>query len=271
MTRLDDEKASGGCGEDDASGADIGVGTGGGGECVGTGQLAAVPRRGGGRGRRRPRAARALGAGRERRLADRHSGTRLELAHRLGRSRLRAHRHPRQRHDRRAADADRILPGPFARRLDDRRRHRPGGAVAALGALRRRLRDRCGPLGAGSAYRRADADRAPEEHVRVGDPGHRRRAGLRLPGRHRTVRVRLRGQRGVVGAPRVAAAPQLGRGRLADSPRRAALRGQRQRRAVVGGGLRRGDGRGDLAHRPRRGGPTGRRRSSGRTTSAPSS
>ena len=66
-----------------------------------------------------------------------------------------------------------------------------------------------------AAHRRARAAGPPEEHLRVGDAGHRRRARLRVSRRHRALRGRLLGRAGVVGAARLAAAPPVG---AASSP-----------------------------------------------------
>ena len=101
---------------------------------------------------------------------------------------------------------------------------------------------------------RAGRAEAPQEQLRVGDAGHRRRARLLLLRQRRPVRVRHEGQAGLVEAARtVQDALRVGHRRLARPPPRSPLHRQRQRRAVVPGGLRQADRRRGLAREPRRG------------------
>ena len=109
-------------------------------------QLAAVPRQ-------PARASRAddpalpdtWSADRERRLEDRRARARVELADRVGRSRLR-HRRRQDGGRRRSAPAGAFLRRTLGRRADVGPRHRLVHRRAPLGPVRHRLQDRQGPL-----------------------------------------------------------------------------------------------------------------------------
>ena len=126
---------------------------------------------------RRSRAARHLERDRERRVEDRHPRPRLELAGRLGRSRL--------RHDRDQQRAeDGAGQGPV--RSGRRSRQNPAARRASLDGLRHRLQDRARFAGQRELHSAPAADgEASEEQLRVGDAGHRRRARLRVLRQHR--------------------------------------------------------------------------------------
>ena len=218
--------------------------------------VAALPRQRRRRGRRRSRAARHLVADRERRLDAIDPGDRLELAGRLGRPRL---RHDRRQHRAAGAAQARLL----SRRLAG------VASAASMDGLRHRLPHRRGAMGEGSQQRAAGQGQASEEQLCLGDRGHRRRARLLLLRQRRALRLRLLGQAGVVETDRsVQDAEQLGHGRIAGAPSRPHLHRQRQRRAVVPGGLRHADRAPRSGRSSGRRARTGRRRSSGRTTSA---
>ena len=90
--------------------------------------------------------------------------------------------------------------------------------------LRARCEDRQGGVGAGSASRPAVRRTPPQEHLRVRDAGHRRRAALRLVRRQRR-RVLLLARRQAAVEAQLGAAADLSRLRhrlVAGRPRRAA-------------------------------------------------
>ena len=123
-----------------------------------------------------------------------------------------------------------------------------------LDGLRPRPCERPGALGARGARIAAAHRPARQEHLRVGDAGHRRRARLRLLRRHRAVRLRHGRQPGLVeGDGAAGVPPRLGRRRVARAARRPALHRERQRQPVVPGGLRQAHRRGGAARGPRRG------------------
>ena len=102
-----------------------------------------------------------------------------------------------------------------------RRRTAGVHGAAPVDGLRRRLRDRQGAVVEGSAQRRAAAAEAPQEQLRVGDAGHRRRARLLLLRQRRPVRVRHEGHAGLVETARpVQDAQRVGHGRIARAPPR---------------------------------------------------
>ena len=155
-------------------------------------------------------------------------------------------------------------------RVDQRERRDP------LHGLRLRRQQRQAEMGARSAQGRAVRRTPSQEHVRVGNAGHRWRAALRLLRQRRPVRVFARRQAAVDGEVRSAAdVSRLRHRRLAGRPRRPRLRRPRQRRQVVRRGRRCEDRQAALEGRARSPGAVrrraGRRRSSGSTISAPSS
>ena len=250
--------------------------------------LAAVPRAGRRRHSRLGHAADRLVGHQQRGVERRGQGPRLVVAGRLERPGLRdlghqprrlqgaLDRHLRQRLRRGAGEAGVVgrrggQEGGVARHRADRRERRH-----PLHGLRVRRGHRQAALGARGAQGRAVRRPPSQEHLRLGDAGHRRRAPLRLLRQRRPVRLLARRQAAVEHAVRSAAdVSRLRHGLVAGRPRRARLRAARQRRQVVRGGRRRQDRQGRLARRARpAGGPhrprAGRRRSSGRTSSAPS-
>ena len=133
-------------------------------------------------------------------------------------------------------------------------------------------------LAARSASRAAAGRPPSQEHLRVRDAGHRRRAPLRVVRRQRR-RLLLHARRHAAVVADLEAAADLSRLRhrvVAGRPRRPRLPAARQRRRVVPRRARRQDrqGRSGPSSAPisTRGSPrAGRRRSSGRTISAPRS
>ena len=113
---------------------------------------------------------------------------------------------------------------------------------------RARRADRQGRVGAGSASRQAVRRTPSQEHLRVGDAGHRRRARLCVVRRQRRRVLLLAGRQAAVEA-HVAAAADLSRLRhrlVAGRARRPRLSAARQRRRVVPRGARREDRQGAL-------------------------
>ena len=201
-------------------------------------------------------------ATRERRLEDRRPGHRLELAGRLGRSRLRDHR--------RSTPRSRSRPSPASTSATC---VTTSDGAAPLDGLRHRLQDRQDPLGARGAAAAPPAPKhlknsyASETPVTDGErvyayfgnarPVRVRHDGQAASGRSRSGPFKTRNGWGT------AASPVLHSDRV--------YRRERQRRAVVPRGVRQANRRRDLAREPRRGHATGRRRSSGRTSGAPRS
>ena len=148
----------------------------------------------------------------------------------------------------RDAQARPVSPGR-APRADDR---------ASLHGLRDLVRDRQDHLAAAVASRRSSRSAAPEEHVRVGDAGHRRQARLRGVRQRRHLRHGLRRRAGVVETNgRRRHAQWLGHGIIAGASRRTPVFRQRQRGRVVADGRRGGDREDDLAHRATEGNELG--------------
>ena len=122
--------------------------------------------------------------------------------------------------------------------------------AASMDGLRHRLPDRRGAMGEGSQQCAAGQGQTSEEQLCLGDRGHRRRACLFLFRQCGPLRLRPLGQAGVVESDESAQdAEQLGHVRISGSPSGPHLHRQRQRRAVVRGGLRHEDGRRGLESR----------------------
>ena len=179
-------------------------------------QLAAVPRRAGRRRGRRSVASGCLGALAEHRLEDRRAGPIVELAGRLGRSRLRDHGDQRRRGGN--AVAGRGLRLTLQRRDDDasaisrsRRRRTAGCCTTSISRPGKIRWERAG------GERRAVAAAAHEEQLCHGDAGDRRRARVCVLRVRRPVRVRHERQAAVVQAD---GAPQDARPTSAAPPRR---------------------------------------------------
>ena len=154
----------------------------------------------------------------ERHVEDDDSRQRLVVADRMGRSDLRHVGHSGRRH--RNAEARPLSPGR-APGADDR---------SSLHGLRDRLRDRKDRLGARSASRLSSRRPASQEHVRVGNTGHRRHARLRGIRQRRHLRLRFQRQADLDIRDRsVADTQRLGHGRITGASRRPSLFRQRQR------------------------------------------
>ena len=204
--------------------------------------MGSVPRPGRGRRRRRQlRSAGALEHDRQRRLAHAAAGSRVELADRRGRFGVPHHGGER----RRGRDAgERLVPV--------RRAGRPGGH-APLAGLRARSGDGGGSLAPGAAHGRAGVVAPPEEHLRLGDAGHRRGAAVRPLRQRRPLCPRFRRHAALVARAAARRDPQrLGHGVVAGAARRPALLGGRQRGTVVHRRAERRDRRRGVAHGPRR-------------------
>ena len=215
---------------------------------------------------------RQLGTGREHRLVDRRAGARLELPHRVGRARVRPDLDRRQWAGS-PDSAGRELPGPFARRHHDPRRHHGGVRTPAVGTLRRRIRERRHPVGAHAPHGGAVRADAPEEHICR--RRHRSPTGsayLRLSGRtsgcsrstlpgSRSGRCRWTGCLDATGAPP--------RRPCSTDERLYVVNDNDEQSFIAAHDAATGDGA--VADKPGRGGRTGRHRSSGRTTCGPRS
>ena len=176
----------------------------------------------------------------------------MELADRHGRSGVRGLGREHER-GRDAAQAPEPVPVPLVRRTDDRRRPGDPRRRLAVGAPSHRFRDRTGTVGAHPAHRGARLE-AREEQLCVGDPGHRRRARVRLPGLRRPVRLRPRRQPALAPAGGdVPDASGLGHRVVTGPARRPPLPRERQPGAVVPRRLQRQHRGGALAGRPGRG------------------
>ena len=107
----------------------------------------------------------------------------------------------------------------------------------SLHGLRDRRRHRQGQVGARGAQGRAVRRTPPQEHLRIRDPDHRRRAALRVFRQRRAVRVFARRQAAVDDEVRAAAdVPRFRHRGVTGGQQRPRLRGARQRRPVVRGG-----------------------------------
>ena len=179
-------------------------------------ELARVPRRRrAGDGRRRSAPAPHLEHHRERGVEDPRRRPRLVIAGRLGRPHLLDHGGQRRR-DAGAADGAllplRLAPGDARQPVPRRPAGRPDGAGAGRAPLARpraRLRQRRDRLDHGGQRRLAAVRPAPQEHLRVVHPGDRRRTGLLLLRQRRRLRPRHGRQ------PRLGTALRPGR----DAPR----------------------------------------------------
>ena len=207
-------------------------------------QLAPLPRPHPERRRgRQPGSARAVEHDGERRVGDRHSGSRLVEPGRLGRAGVSHHGHGGGR-----------VRAAQARPVRSPRTPGAGAPGARLARLLPGPRDRRGAVAALREVRPARVSPPHEEHLRVGDPGHRRRARLRALRRPGPVCLRHGGQRGLAGADSGSAdAVRMGFGLLARGVRRPRDRPVRQRGGIVAGRARQAHGGGGLADAPRRG------------------
>ena len=174
--------------------------------------VGAVPRSVRRRRGRRSRPPRDLERNRKRRVEDRHSRHRVELAGGLGRPGVRHRDHRRRR--RTGADQ-----GP----VRSRRRERPYPlhGRAPLDDLRRRLPVRQDPLGARAGAFGAEGAAPHQEQLRVRNAGDRRRARLRLLRQHRHAgRARHERPPGLgAGAGRLRRTPGVRHRRVAGPPR----------------------------------------------------
>ena len=96
----------------------------------------------------------------------------------------------RQRLRRRAAEAGAQRSADHGEAPRARSRVAAGSRRAAVHGLQLRRQDRQGALGAAGAQGPADRRPAPQEHLRVGDAGDRRRTHLRAVRQHRPVLLR---------------------------------------------------------------------------------
>ena len=193
---------------------------------------------------------------RERAVESLGAGAGMVVAHRVGRYRVPHRRHQRQAVQ--AADAwtlrQRVhrrapAPGTVGRR-SDAPRARARQRVAGRGRrdqvhdLRARCSHRQDQVGAGGAEGQTLWRPAPEEHLRLGDPVHRRRAALRIVRPERRALL-LHARRQATLEEALAAAAHLSRlrdGLVADGARRPRLPAARQRGRFVHHRARRQDG-----------------------------